>query len=241
MKQLVTRVMAAVVAVLAFAVLSTSAFAQRAEGRRGDPPMDRREKVKQKIRALRAYTLTETLALDEKTAGKLFPVLAKWDDVTDKLMVQRIDVQRQLEAADAKDAKTVDKLIDDAMANQRALLDLEEKRLAELRKILTPAQTAKLLVVLPQFERRIRNQLARAIQNRGGGPGGFRGGRRGGNDPFDGADEDDDEDAPAPRNRLPERTAPMRDTPRAPEQRGGAAGRGSNTPCDPFSSVHGCR
>lgn len=215
--------------------VSSNAFAQ---GRgRGDAPVDRREKVKQKIRALRAYTLTESLSLDEKTAAKLFPVLAKWDDVTDKLMVQRIDVQRQLEASDGKDGKTIDKLIDDAMANQRALVDLEEKRLAELRKILTPGQTAKLLVVLPQFERRIRNQLARAIQNRGGGSPGdgrFRG-RRGrdtggelGGNPFN-PDDDDDDEAPPPRTRLPERTAPMRDTPRAPDR------------CDPFSNVHGCK
>lgn len=223
---------------LGLALSSSSAFAQ---GRgRGDAPVDRREKVKQKIRALRAYTLTESLSLDEKTAAKLFPVLAKWDDVTDKLMVQRIDVQRQLEAVDGKDGKVIDKLIDEAMANQRALLDLEDKRLAELRKILTPVQTAKLLVVLPKFERRIRNQLSRAIQNRAGGnPGDGRArGRRGGRggdfvDPFD--DEDDDDDETPTRNRLPERTAPMRDTPRAPERRGGDLG------CDPFSSVHGCK
>ncbi len=233
-----------IVALLALG-FTTSAFAER----RGnfDPPIDRREKVKQKIRALRAYTLTEALSLDEKTAGKLFPLLAKWDDVTDKVMEQRINVQRRLAAADSADAKTVDKLIDEAMANQRALLDLEEKRLAELRKILTPTQTAKLLVVLPRFERRIRNQLERAIQNRPGGPGpgdggfrGRRGGRGGAMDPFDDIDDDFDE-APPPRSRLPERTPPVRDTPRAPERGSNAPTRGSNAPCDPFSSVHGCR
>jgi hypothetical protein len=40
---------------------------------------------------------------------------------------------------------------------------VEERRLAELRKILTPAQTTRLLVVLPAFERKIQNQLRRAI------------------------------------------------------------------------------
>jgi Spy/CpxP family protein refolding chaperone len=223
-----------VIIAMAIGLLSTSAEAQRS---RGDAPIDKREKVKQKIRALRAYTLTETLSLDEKTAGKLFPVLAKWDDVTDKLMVQRIDLQRQLEAIDSADGKAIDKLIDEAMANARALLDLEEKRLAELRKILTPAQTAKLLVVLPRFERRIRNQLSRAIENRGGGnprDGRFRG-RRGGGFTEDSDELDDiDDDAPAPRTRLPERTAPMRDTPRAPDQR-------RDRPCDPFNDARGCR
>ena len=43
--------------------------------------------------------------------------------------------------------------------------ELEDKRLAELRKILTPAQTARLLIVLPELERKIQNQLRRAIAN----------------------------------------------------------------------------
>jgi hypothetical protein len=230
-----------VIVAIVIALFGSTAHAQRGEQRRGgaDAPIDKREKVKQKIRALRAYTLTEELSLDDKTAGKLFPVLAKWDDVTDKLIVQRVDLNRQLAAADAKDTKGIDKLIDESVANQKAMWDLEDKRLVELRKILTPAQTAKLIVVLPEFERRIRNQLRRAIQNRGGGnpgDGRFRG-RRGGRgaDPFDGADDDsdDDEELQAPGARLPERTAPTRGTPRAPE-------RTDNKQCDPFSSVHGC-
>lgn len=184
---------------------------------------DRRDKVKQKIRALRAYTLTEQLSLDEKTAGKLFPVLAKWDDVTDKLITQRVDLNRQLDAAEGKDPKVVDKLIDDSLANQKAMWELEEKRIVELRKILTPAQTAKLIVVLPEFERRIRNQLMRAVQNRGGR--GMQRGRGRFVDPFEDSDEDTE-----PPQRLPERATPTRDTPRAPER----------ADCDPFSSLHGC-
>lgn len=212
--------------IVLLAVLGVALAPVVAEARgRGGAPVDRREKVKQKIRALRAYTLTEALALDEKTAAKLFPVLAKWDDVTDKLIVQRIDVQRRLEGADGLDGKAIDRAIDEAMANQRALVELEEHRLAELRKILTPAQTAKLLVVLPKFERRIRNQLTRAIQRAGNGGDARIRPRRGAID--DDGDDDDDDD-----ERLPERTAPIRGTPRAPER--------PQQDCDPFNSVHGC-
>lgn len=129
--------------------------------------VDRREAVKKKIRALRAYTLTEELALDDKTAGRLFPVLARWDDLTDKLLVQRAEIQQRLAAASSvTDSKALDKLVDEAVANQKAFWDLEEKRLIELRKILTPAQTARLLVVLPTFERRIQNQIQRVLKKR---------------------------------------------------------------------------
>jgi hypothetical protein len=124
----------------------------------------RREKIKQRIRAMRAYRLTEALALDEQTAGRLFPVLARYDDETDKLLEKRVDINRRLRNVDQiKDPKVIDRLLDEAVGLQRAFWDLEEKRLVDLRKILTPAQTAKLVIVLPEFERKIQNQLRNAI------------------------------------------------------------------------------
>jgi len=159
----------------------------------GPAAADKREKIKKKIRALRAYTLTEELSLDETTAGRLFPVMAKYDDELDRLIVQRADIERRLKAAgDLKDPRALDHLIDEAVANQHAFWDSQERRLVELRKILTPAQIARLLVVLPAIERKIQNQLQRAV--RGGGPG-----RRA----LAGSGFDDDDDiAPDPRPRV---------------------------------------
>ncbi len=160
------------------------------------PAAARREKIKKKIRALRAYTLTEELQLDETTAGKLFPVLAKYDDELDRLLLQRADIERRLKATgDVKDARGLDKLIDEAVANQKAFWESQEHRIGELRKILTPAQTARLLVVLPEFERRIQNQLQRAIK---GGPA-VRAGREGRGELAPNPYDDDDDDAPKGR------------------------------------------
>jgi Spy/CpxP family protein refolding chaperone len=147
-------------------LLAATASAQAPRG--PAPAVDKREQVKKKIRAMRAFTLTDELSLDEKTAAKLFPILARWDDVTDKLLQQRVDIQRKLNSGQITDSKQLDKLIDDAVANQKAFWDLEDKRLAEMRKVLTPQQTARLLVVLPAFERKIQNQLRRAINRRAG-------------------------------------------------------------------------
>lgn len=150
--------------------------------------VDRREKIKKRIRALRAYTLTEELKLDEATAGKLFPLLARYDDEFDKLAATRADLQKRLATADQlKDPKQVDKLIDDAAATQRALWDTETKRLAELRKILTPAQVARALVIIPALERRIQNQLRRVANKKAA--------------QMD--DGDDDDDGPPPKKKLP--------------------------------------
>ena len=173
--------------VLALALGAPVALAQPAPGPGPAPAPNaqRREEIKKKIRSLRAYALTTELSLDEKSGGRLWPVLAKYDDEIDKLLQQRIDVQRRLATADQlKDAKAQDKLIDEAIANQKAFWSVEDRRLAELRKLLTPAQTTRLLVVLPAFERRIQNQLRRAILRRTGPQA---------QDPDDGDDDDDDD------------------------------------------------
>jgi hypothetical protein len=170
---------------------------QERQQERQQRQQQKREDIKQRIRALRAYTLTEELALDEQTAGKLFPMLAKFDEEFDKLLQQRQDLQKRLNASgDVKDPKAVDKLIDEAIANQRALWDTEDKRLAQLRKILTPAQVARVLVVLPAMERKIQNQLRKAVQ---------RPNQPRNVDPFA---DDDEAPAPRPRQRKQQKAAP---------------------------------
>jgi hypothetical protein len=187
---------------------------------------ERREQIKKKIRALRAYTLTEELALDEQTAARLFPVLARYDDETDRLLERRVELQRRLRRADAlRDPRAIERLIDEAVANQRGFWDLEDRRLAELRKILTPVQTAKLLVALPALERRIQNQLRKAISRRPGA--------------VPGAEADDADDDLQPDD-VPPRRPPRfrREVPLAP--RGAPSGAPGSTPtCDP--STGPCR
>ena len=190
-----------------------------AQPRRGQAAgaVDRREQIKKRIRSMRAYTLTEELGLDEPTAARLFPLLARYDDETDKLLERRVEIQRRLRRADVqRDPRGIDRVIDDAIANQRSFWDLEDKKIAELRKVLTPAQTAKLLIVLPALERKIQNQLRKAIVQRRPGAA------------AEAPDVDDDEqpdDLPPPRPRL-RREGPLAPRSNAP---------GNTPPCDPSS------
>ena len=69
---------------------------QKAAGNGG-----KRDKVKQRIRIMRAMVLTEQLDLDEATAGKLFPVLDKYDDVLAKLLAERAALRDKLATARA--------------------------------------------------------------------------------------------------------------------------------------------
>lgn len=216
---------------LALLLASSTAFAQ-APGQtppRGGPPVaappgppaqkeTKQERVKKRVRMMRAMALTEELSLDSAGAGRLFPLLEKYDTEFDRLLLERGQLQHQLDAADGKPAKQIDKLIDDSLANQRKFWDLEDKRVAELRKILTPAQVARVLVVLPVLERKIQNQLRNAVHP---------GGRKLRNQQLDSVDDDDVEpgERPAPKRQAP-RSNP---TPTRNAQ-----------PCDPFSTRHGC-
>ena len=157
---------------LACALPAASAFAAPpgltpttdAPKERPAPPAPVAEQVKKRIRALRASTLIDELQLDEATASKLFPIFNHYDDETEKLLRARAEIQRRLASASDLKGPAIDKLIDEAVANQRAFWDIEGQRLADLRKVLTPAQAAKLVVVLPALERKIQTQLRRALQ-----------------------------------------------------------------------------
>ena len=143
--------------------LAGSAAAQPPGATRPDL-QQRLDNIKRRIRGRRAAVIVDALKLDQAAAGKLFTVLEKYDDQFDRLLRDRADLVKRLANVGAmKDPRAIDKLIDDAIANQRALWDTEEKRLGELRRLLTPQQTAKLLVVLPEFERRLQNQLRNAV------------------------------------------------------------------------------
>lgn len=144
------------------------------------PRADKREKAKQRIRVMRALILAEELELDEATAGKLAPVLNRFDDEIAKLLRERAALRAELrDAADANDERRMDKAIDKLVANQDARWDTERRRFADLRRLLTPRQTARLLDVLPEIDRRImkglRQHMApqrpdRPLRRKGRGP-----------------------------------------------------------------------
>lgn len=125
-----------------------------------DKAEKKRAKLKKKIRRMRAIVLAEELDLDEDTAAKLFPILNKYDDEFAKLAKEAIDLRKAAETADDDD---LDELIDDLVANQRARWDLDQDRFAAVRKVLTARQAARILVVLPEIDRKILQGARKAL------------------------------------------------------------------------------
>ena len=131
-------------------------------------PADRaakRERVKQRIRIMRAMVLTEQLDLDEATAGKMFPILGRYDDELAKLLGERASLRAKLDRARTGAAGDINRLLDQLVANQRARWSAEEQRFADLRALLTPVQAAKLLDLLPEVDRKILRGLRGAVSD----------------------------------------------------------------------------
>ncbi|HTE56370.1 MAG TPA: hypothetical protein VK698_36200 [Kofleriaceae bacterium] len=172
----------------------------------GDPPAAanprraaRRERVRQRIRAMRAWYLTEQLQLDDTTAGRLFPLLGQYDDRIAAVHQRGVQLRRALRremSAPRPAQPAIDHLLDELLTHYDNLYRVQRERLVAVRKVVTPAQTAKLVLLLPRLDDAVRRQIQRAMRGRRMGPAGQEVERRG--------------DAPR-RDRIRRRRGPDRD------------------------------
>ncbi len=134
--------------------------------RRGPRALARRERLRDRIRTMRAWYLTEQLSLDDATAARLFPLLGRFDDRMEELHQRGVMLQRALRremAAATPDRPALNRLVDDLLAHYEDLYRVQRERFAAVRKVVTPEQSAKLLLVLPQIDDAIRRQIQRAV------------------------------------------------------------------------------
>ncbi|HUH02708.1 MAG TPA: hypothetical protein VML75_12000 [Kofleriaceae bacterium] len=127
----------------------------------------KRDKLRQRIRALRAWRLTEALQLDEPTAAKLFPILARYDAKLEAEMKEGARLRRALRAmvkSGAPNPAAANALVDRMVKHQRQLSDLENRRFSEVRAALTPVQAAQILIVLPQIDRAIHREISQVMR-----------------------------------------------------------------------------
>jgi Spy/CpxP family protein refolding chaperone len=150
---------------LVLAALGSAAQAQTlpttigAGGAAGDDhrtPDQLRQEVLDRMRALRAFKIVDALKLDEATSGRLFAILSRYDDREMQIAGERHQIMRDLRAdADAPhpdDAKlTAD--LNRLLAYRNKQRAMEDERIKDVRKVLTPAQQAKLVLLLPRLER----------------------------------------------------------------------------------------
>jgi Spy/CpxP family protein refolding chaperone len=132
------------------------------------PPGELRKEVLERMRALRAWRIVEELKLDEAASARLFPILAKYDEQEMALATERRDITSELQtllAAPRPDDARITAAVNRMLANRTKRHVFKDERLRELRKVLTPVQQAKLVLLLPRLER----EFAMFIQEVAGG------------------------------------------------------------------------
>jgi hypothetical protein len=189
-----------VITILALVLAVGTASAQRraGPGRAGAVQADR-DALKKRIRAMRVWYLTEELALDDATAARLFPVLARYDDQLEALQVEGARLRRELRqglAGRGNQAETA-RLVDALLAHYDKVYQLQRDRVIAARKVLSAAQAGRLLLVLPRVDNAIRRQIGRVMRGQAGlGKGERRRVRRGMSPDLEDPYTDDDDDMP---------------------------------------------
>lgn len=134
----------------------------------------RRERVRQRIRAMRAWYLTEELDLDDTTATRLFPVLSKYDERLAEVHQRGVELRRALRRAMSgprPDQSSIDRLMDDLLTHYDNLYRVQRDRLVAVRKVMSPSQSARLVLILPRLDDAVRREIERATKKRRRGAG----------------------------------------------------------------------
>ena len=134
----------------------------------GRTPEQLRAEVLERMRALRAWRIVDALKLDEATSARLFPILSKYDDREMALASERRDTRRLLRAEvqsvrpdDARLTAAINRLL----ANRERQRAMDDDRVKELRKVLTPVQQAKLMLLLPRIEHEFAQRIQQAAES----------------------------------------------------------------------------
>jgi Spy/CpxP family protein refolding chaperone len=137
-------------------------------------PEQLRREVIDRMRTLRAWKIVDELKLDQAASARLFPILSKYDDREMALFKERREIMKELRAESESATPNNSKLstgIDRLIALRTKQHNLQDEKLRELRKALTPAQQAKLVLLLPRIERSFLHRIREVSgEHREGGP-----------------------------------------------------------------------
>ncbi len=133
-----------------------------------------RDEVMDQMRTMRMWRITQELKLDEATAAKVFPLLARSDDQDREVGRECGEIFRSLRdqlLSATPDSMVVNGLIDRLISNRARKMALEQEKVIALRKTLSPIQQAKLLMLLPRIEEEFHQRIREAMDRNGRGSG----------------------------------------------------------------------
>lgn len=140
-------------------------------GREGGPM---RERVREKIKTIKIWRLTEAVGLTPEQSEKFFPVYNKHQDAMEELERNKRDQLDLIEKlADDPNSSDADILsaIDGMKTLQERTIDLQKSYLNDISGVLSVRQEGKLLVFEENFRRNLQNIIREVRHEFGGGPG----------------------------------------------------------------------
>ena len=109
-----------------------------------------------RLRTLRTARITQQLRMDQTGAAHLFAIFARYDERQVILAVERHNIRCELRAkvdAECADDASIGTTLDRLATNRSRAHALHDERIRAVRKSLSPAQQARLLLLLPRLER----------------------------------------------------------------------------------------
>lgn len=150
---------------------------------------DRREEIRQRVDMMRMWRLTQALHLTQDLAARFFPLVDRIEELKRENTQAEARTSERLEELlrGTPDARRINEALDESARGQEERAASMKEALAQMRRVLTPEQTARYLVENAKFEREIRQMIAGRMRQGGaggmqGGPGGMRRGGMGGGD-----------------------------------------------------------
>lgn len=131
----------------------------------GDLPVDRRERVLERIEMMRMWKMTEDLDLTEREGAILFPFLRELEGERRALDEDRRRTMRELRATvrgENPDPDVVDDLLDRLVEIRKGQRRLEDRETEKIRELLGPERVARYLIFRQEFDRQIREVIFQA-------------------------------------------------------------------------------
>lgn len=122
----------------------------------------RKDHMRERIELMVMWRLTEELDLDEKTANKLFPALNNSNKQQQKFRKKRGETIKQIKEElrnDLPEPETLGRLIAEFKQNERDMVEARIKRLDDLSQILSQEQIAKMITLVPGFEKKVKEMI----------------------------------------------------------------------------------
>ncbi len=128
----------------------------------GQGPGPMREKIRQRIKTIKIWQLTEAVGLTPEQSERFFPIYNKHQDVLQSLEKEEQEAFRRLNLlADDPDASDED--ISEAMMRigelARRSMEMRQDYMEEVSKVLSLRQQSKLLVFEEMFKKRLRETI----------------------------------------------------------------------------------